>query len=66
MVNVRKRHNSVFLEMLKLTSGVPFGRRNSSGTILFTLVFLSSEGGDGFALYSVREKLLRDGVLCGV
>jgi hypothetical protein len=39
------------------------GRRNSSGTIFFMCVFLSSVGGVGFALYSVRAKLLRDGVL---
>lgn len=39
------------------------GKRNSSGTIFFRWVFLSSLGGVGFALYSVRAKLLRDGVL---
>jgi hypothetical protein len=44
---------------------LPLGRRNSSGTIFFIFVLLSSDGGDGFALYSVREKLVRD-VLCGV
>lgn len=47
----------------QLTSGVPFGRRNSSGTILFKRVFPSCDGGVGLALYSVRAKLLKDGVL---
>ncbi len=47
----------------QLTSGLPFGRRNSSGTIFFMWVFLSSLGGVGFALYSVREKLVKEGVL---
>jgi hypothetical protein len=42
---------------------LPFGRRNSSGTIFFTCVCLSSVGGVGLALYSVRAKLLSDGVL---
>lgn len=46
-----------------LTSGLPFGKRNSSGTIFFICVFLSSVEGVGFALYSVREKLVNDGVL---
>lgn len=39
------------------------GSRNSSGTIFFMCVFLSSVEAVGFALYSVREKLFKDGVL---
>jgi hypothetical protein len=47
----------------RLTSGLPFGSRNSSGTIFLICVFLSPRGGDGLALYSVRERLLKEGVL---
>jgi hypothetical protein len=39
------------------------GKRNSSGTIFFRCVVRSSDGGVGLALYSVREKLVKDGVL---
>jgi hypothetical protein len=47
----------------RLTSGVPLGRRNSSGTICFIFFFLSSSYGVGLALYSVRAKLVSDDVL---
>jgi hypothetical protein len=48
---------------LKLTSGCPLGSKNSSGTDFLILVSLPSDGGDGFELYSVRDKPLRLGVL---
>ena len=50
----------------ELTSGVPFGSKNSSGTIFCIFALLSSDGGEGLALYSVSAKLAMDGVLCGV
>jgi hypothetical protein len=34
--------------------------------MFFLLALLSSDGGDGFALYSVRARPDRLGVLCGV
>jgi len=40
----------------KLTSGWPFSKRRSSGTLAFDFLG-SSDGGEGIALYSVREKL---------
>jgi len=45
------------------TSGNPFGSRNSSGTACWAFCFGFSEGGDGLAVYSVRERPLDSGVL---
>ena len=42
------------------------GSRNSSGTIFLILSRLSSDGGEGAALYSVRAKLAIEGVREGV
>jgi hypothetical protein len=50
----------------RLTSGCPLGSRNSSGTRLFFFCRFSSDGGDGCALYSVRDRPLKLGFLLGV
>ena len=43
----------------KVTSGYPFGRRKPSGISHSGGLPCLSDGGDGFAVYSVREKLFR-------
>jgi len=44
----------------RLTSGLPFGKRKSSGTIFLTCDCLSSVGVAGFALYSVNANVFND------
>lgn len=43
----------------EVTSGCPFGRRKLSGISHSGGLPCLSDGGDGFAVYSVREKLFR-------
>jgi hypothetical protein len=45
-----------------ITSGYPFGSRNASGIALWALLFWSSDGGLGFAVYSVRLRPVPLGV----
>lgn len=51
-----------FLVDCVLTSGYPFGSRNASGMALWAFDFGLSDGGLGFAVYSVSDRLVWLGV----
>lgn len=48
--------------MLDLTSGYPLGKRNASGICDNAVGLLFSDGGEGLAVYSVKDKPLSFGV----
>lgn len=59
MEQIRNSHCDL---LLVLTSGVPFGSKNASGTTLDILGLGVALGGEGLVEYSVREKVFMLGV----